>query len=135
MSLIDWNESFSVGVAEIDSQHKNLVGMINELHEAMLQRKTNDVLGNIIQRLSNYTVTHFSTEEKYFDKFGYPNAKPHKIQHQDFVKKVTDFQEKFNKNQVALGIEIMQFLKDWLIGHIKGSDKAYTEFFHSKGLK
>jgi len=135
MSLIDWDSSLSVGVAEIDEQHKKLVKMINELHEAMLQRRSTEIMKNLLKGLADYTVYHFSTEEKYFDKFGYPDAENHKLQHDAFVNKVSEFQQKYNAGQVSLGVEINQFLKDWLLGHIKGADKAYSSFFNSKGLK
>lgn len=72
MALIQWDDSFSVKVAEIDQQHKRLIVMINELHDAMKQGKGKDALGKIINGLISYTATHFDTEERYFDQFEYP---------------------------------------------------------------
>ncbi len=135
MTLIKWDDSFSVKVAEIDKQHQKLISMINELNDAMKQGKGNDVLGKIINELINYTVFHFSTEEKYFDQFGYPGKASHKNEHAAFVKKVSEFKDKFEKAEVGLSIEVMNFLKDWLKNHIKVIDMKYSQFFNEHGLK
>jgi len=135
MALIQWNDSLSVKVAEIDQQHKRLIAMINELHDAMKQGKGKDVLGKIINGLSSYAVMHFSTEEKYFDRFGYPETESHKKKHVAFVKKVLEFKDGFEKGELNLTLNVMNFLSDWLKNHIMGTDKKYSQFFNEKGLK
>jgi hemerythrin len=135
MALIQWNDTFSVKVAEIDQQHQKLVSMINELNDAMKQGKGKDALSKIINGLVSYTVTHFNTEEKYFARFGYPETDSHKKEHAAFVKKVSEFKDGFEKGKISLSIEVMNFLSDWLKNHINGTDKKYSQFFNEKGLK
>lgn len=135
MSLIQWDDSFSVNVVEIDLQHKKLVEMINELHEAMRIGEGNAVLGKVIDGLVDYAVIHFQTEEKYFDKFGYPETDIHKKEHSDFAQKVAKFKDDFAIGKVCLSFEVMKFLSNWLKDHIKGSDKKYGPFFNGHGLK
>ncbi|MCX5829220.1 MAG: bacteriohemerythrin [Deltaproteobacteria bacterium] len=135
MALIKWSDSFSVNVVEIDKQHQKLVGMINDLDDAMRQGKGKDVLGKIVNGLISYTGTHFKTEERYFDQFGYPEANSHKKEHSDFVAKVSEFKDGFEKGKIGLTIKVMDFLSDWLQNHIKGVDKKYGPFFNDKGLK
>jgi len=135
MALINWNDSLSVNIAEIDQQHQKLVLVINELNDAMKQGKGKDILGEIINGLINYTATHFKTEEDYFFQFGYPDMENHKKEHTAFVQKVTNFKEGFEKGKLSLSIEVMNFLSDWLQNHIKGTDKRYTRFFNEKGLR
>ncbi len=135
MALIQWNEKLSVKVAEIDQQHKMLIDMVNELNDAMKQGKGKDVIGKIIDGLASYTVTHFSTEEKYFDQFGYPDTKNHKKEHATFVKKVSEFKDGFEKGKMSLTLNVMNFLSDWLKNHIMVTDKKYSQFFNEKGLK
>ena len=135
MTLIKWDDSLSVNVAQIDRQHKKLVDMINELHEAMKTGKGRDATEKIVFNLLIYAATHFRTEEEYFSKFGYPDANSHEIEHADFVRKVTEFKDDFIKGKLSLTIEIMNFLSDWLKNHIKGTDKKYVRFFNEKGLK
>jgi hemerythrin len=135
MSLIQWNDSYSVKVIEIDKQHKELVSMVNELNDAMRQGKGKDVLARILNGLISYTASHFKTEEKYFDKFRYPEASIHKKEHAAFVKQVSDFQIGFEREKLTITIELMTFLSDLITKHIKGTDKKYSEFFNAKGLK
>lgn len=134
MALITWTNDLSVKVSQIDTQHKRLVDLINSLHTAMKERKTNEALGGIIDNLVDYAVEHFRTEEKYFDEYGYLKALQHKKEHKDFVNKVAAFKSDFDKGKMMLSMDIMDFLKDWLINHIKKTDMAYSDFFVEKGL-
>jgi hemerythrin len=135
MALIDWNDSLVVNVTEIDNQHRKLVEMINDLHEAMRQGKGKDITGKIVNSLIGYAATHFRTEEKYFELFAYPDAPVHKKEHSDFVAKISEFKDGFEKGTAGLSIEIMNFLSNWLRNHIKISDKKYSPLFKAKGLK
>jgi hemerythrin len=135
MALIQWDHGFSVNVAEIDKQHQKLVGLINGLNDSMKQGKGKDALSKVIGDLFAYAGEHFANEEKYFDKFGYPAATSHKLEHATFVKKVSEFKSGFDEGQLALTIKVMHFLKDWLKDHIKGTDKKYSSFFNKKGLR
>jgi hemerythrin len=135
MALIQWDDSLSVNVVEIDRQHKKLVSMINELNDAMSEGKGKDILGKIIHDLIDYTQTHFQTEETYFEQFKYPETDRHKKEHSNFTQKVVEFQDKFSAGELGLSIRVLRFLCDWLKNHIKGSDKDYGPFFNEKGLK
>ena len=135
MALINWNPSYSVKIGEIDSQHQKLITMINELNDAMLKGKAKDILSPLIDGLIAYTQVHFSKEEMLFDKYKYPDAPAHKEEHAAFVKKVTEFREGFKKGAMNLTINIMDFLSDWLTKHICGTDKKYSDFLNSQGVK
>jgi hemerythrin len=135
MPLMQWDESFSVGVGEIDTQHKNLVSYLNDLHFAMSQGKGNSILQSLLTRLVAYAQLHFTTEEKYMQRWNYPGYVHHKGEHETFVKKVGDFKTKFESGLTALSIEILSFLKDWVANHIQGIDKKYGPFFNKHGLK
>jgi len=135
MALIQWNEGLSVRVAEIDRQHQRLIAMIGELDAAMREGKGREIMGKIVNGLIGYTGTHFATEEKYFDQFGYPEADTHKAEHRNFVQKVSEFKAGFEAGKLGLSIHVMDFLSDWLRGHISGTDKKYAPFFNEKGLK
>ncbi len=134
MALIDWSDEMSVGVKEIDAQHQKLVKLINELNEAMSEGKSKQVLGDILDELIEYTDTHFSTEENYMSEFDFDGLEEHKRAHAGFVKKVTDFQSKFEEGKLLLSVKVMNFLKDWLTDHIAGMDQKYSECFLEHGL-
>lgn len=134
MALIQWSDSLSVGVSEIDKQHQTLVKMINDLHDAMRQAKGSDVLGPLLNGLIDYAGDHFKTEERYFVRFSYPDIAAHKKAHADFVAKVLDFKSRFETTAVGLSLDVMNFLSNWLQSHIKGEDKKYGPFFNAHGL-
>lgn len=135
MPLIQWNDSLRVNIAEIDAQHHRLVDMINDLNEAMKIGKGKEILGKIVQGLIDYAQTHFRTEEKYFDRFGYPEGAMHKREHSAFTAKVSEFKSAFDSGKAALSVEVMTFLSDWLQQHIKGSDRKYGVLLNQMGLR
>jgi hemerythrin len=134
MAFIKWNDSYSVHVVEIDHQHQKLVGLLNDIHDAMALGRGKDVVDSIIDGLIAYTQTHFATEEKYFELYQYPGAPEHIREHNDSVKRVLEFKGEAENCKQGLSIEVMLFLKDWLLKHIKGSDMQYGPFFNQHGL-
>jgi len=134
MSLITWSDKYSVNIKEIDEQHKKLVGMINELHDAMLHAKSKEVSLTIINKMADYTKYHFSTEEKYMKKFGYPDYEAHNLSHEKFVEQVLEFKKGYESGKTGLSYDLLNFLKNWLVTHIQSSDKKYAALFNEKGL-
>ncbi|MDK9708525.1 MAG: bacteriohemerythrin [Desulforhopalus sp.] len=133
--LMRWDSSLQLGIGQIDDQHKQLVAMINDLHRAMKRRQTLEIMGGILERLVNYTVYHFGNEEKLFQKHGYPEYEQHKKIHETLVGKVIEFKSKIDRGDSTISMELMDFLKDWLVNHIKGTDKKYVPFLQEKGVK
>ncbi len=132
--LFPWSEVYSVGIGVIDMQHKNLVKIINDLHQAMIAGRGKAELGKIISSLVSYTKAHFKTEETFMESHLYPEYAGHKTQHEQLTKTVIEFQGRFEKNEVGLTVEVMDFLKNWLSKHILGTDKKYVPFLNSKGV-
>jgi hemerythrin len=134
MAIMKWSDDLSVHVSEIDEQHKNLIDLINSLHDAMLARKGKEVLAETLDKLAAYTVYHFSTEEKYMKDFEYIGLLSHKREHDAFVAKVESFIAEYQANKLGLSMELMTFLRDWVSNHIKGTDKKYSDTFNKNGL-
>jgi hemerythrin len=135
MPLMTWNDKLSVGVTVIDQEHKKLVGMINELYDAVQSGHGKAALGKILDGLVDYTKTHFAHEEKFFADTGYPDSAAHKKQHDDLTKQVLDVQAKYKSGATGtLSVEVLNFLKNWLINHIQGSDKKYAPHLRAKGI-
>jgi len=134
MSLIEWSDDYSVKVREMDDQHKKLVGMINDLHDAMKTGKGKDAIEKILNGLADYVDIHFSAEENLMKTHGFPEYLKQKAKHDELTKQVQDFKSKFHAGESVLTVEVMSFLKDWLLLHIKGMDKKYGPFLNSKGI-
>lgn len=134
MALLIWNQGMSVGVRVLDEDHKKLIAMINELHASMMEGHSNEVVGGVLRRLANYTVEHFQREEKFFAETGYPNAAAHKREHEKLKAQVMAEIQKFQAGTVGLGMETLNFLRDWLKHHIQESDKAYSAHLNSHGV-
>jgi hemerythrin len=122
-ALLKWSDSLSVGVVEIDAQHKTLISNLNDLADAMSQGKANAALRPLLARLVAYTQMHFGTEEKYMKQWGFSGYLSHNAEHEAFVKKVAEFQANYEAGKLALSIEVLHFLKDWVSNHIQGTDK------------
>jgi len=134
--LVTWSDkAFSVNVRAIDVQHKKLVGMINGLHKAMRQRASDRVMKQLVEELKNYTVDHFTTEEKLFDRIGYPQTPEHKKLHEEFVNQVLEFESALISGKAKVTMDVMRFLKDWLVEHIQGEDRKYSPFMNSHGIR
>lgn len=134
MALFDWKDDYSVGVEDMDSQHKVLIVAINRLHEAMKSGKAKEIQKKILDELIDYTTVHFTAEEKIMRQYAYPGLDEQKKQHQQFVSKLAGFLEDYNSGKLMLSLEIMKFLRDWLSNHIRKIDKQYSDFFNQKGV-
>lgn len=126
MALITWDQSLSVGVPDLDAQHRRLVDMINDLHDAMAKGRGRDALKPLLTRLVQYTATHFQAEEQYMRKIDYPNLSQHKAEHENLVRRVKELTQSYESNQISLTIETMNFLRDWLTNHIRRVDRQYA---------
>lgn len=122
--LIVWSNSYSVGVPQMDQEHQRLVEIINNLYSAMQSGRSKDIIGTILDELVNYTKTHFSHEEKLMKDASYGGYNDQKRAHEALVGQLDEIIAKY-RSGTALGQEIMNFLKGWLINHIQGLDKLY----------
>ncbi len=134
MACLQWSDDLRVGVADVDEQHRRLFALMNDLHSAMLRGQGKAVLGSTIDGLFDYTKTHFATEEAYFEAFGYPASATHKAQHLAFVQQVAEFKQGFDEDRLMMSIDVMDFLSDWLVNHIQGSDKAFGPYLNERGV-
>jgi hemerythrin-like metal-binding protein len=135
MALLTWQDRYSVGIKQIDDQHKQLINMINELNDAMIKGQGKDALMPVLTKLANYCASHFTVEEKLFDTHGYPEADAHKDKHQKMTAKVKELIAEVQSSRITISIEVMNFLKNWLDKHIMETDKKYGPFLNSKGVK
>jgi len=133
--FVEWSETLSVGIEEIDEQHKVLVEMVNKMHEAIHQRHGSDVVIAILSDLTDYTRIHFAVEESLMRILGFQGYEEHKAVHEELLHSVQDLQEKVASGKKSIGFELMHFLKTWLTKHIMEEDMQYSSFFLSAGAQ
>ena len=134
-SYIEWDDRYSVGIDSIDRQHKRLVNLINQLKTAVDYSTGEEFEREALDELVDYTKTHFSYEEELMEKYGYPDYEPHKAQHRKMIKQVEEVLAEYEEDHDRAMQHALDFLKEWLINHINGTDKEYSEFLQSKGVK
>jgi len=134
VALIDWTDELAVGIRTIDEQHLQLVSLINELHLSMLEHRETADMSRIFAELVDCTKAHFATEEALFQEHGYPAEAAHRDEHRHLAERVLDLKADFDAGNTAVTLEVMRFLREWLIKHIVSSDRDFIPFFASRGV-
>lgn len=133
--MLKWDEKMSVNIKEIDAQHKKLIDVLNGFYLNLGKEDAKKNLDKLLDDLEEYTITHFSTEEKYMKNFNFYDYEEHKKQHSDFVNKIKDAKKRISEGRMVLSLEITNSIKDWLVTHIMGTDRKYIKCFNDNGLK
>src|ERR1035437_1446984 len=97
MAAIIWDETLSVKIDSIDLQHKKLIDLINSFYENLSKDSNKGKMLELIMALKDYTLFHFSSEEKCMKQANYPDFEKHKIEHQKFVTAVQDFEDQIGR--------------------------------------
>jgi hemerythrin len=119
-----WTPDLNTGIDVIDSQHQRIVEYINQVHDARMARGKVRV-GEIVDTLVQYTVSHFEFEEALMQDAGYKYTRPHKKVHELFVRRVADFQQRIRAGE-DVAEDLLDLLHRWLFSHIRNEDAAYA---------
>jgi len=117
-----WGHILSVGVDEIDDDHRKLVSLFNILNHSVMEGDAPDYLAAILDELINCTVWHFSHEERLMLKYGYKGIAEHKMEHQELIKSAKELQQKILQTDNLVMNEDIEFLEHWLMEHIFTTD-------------
>ena len=136
MFYTSWNSKYELGIESIDSDHQKLVSIIDELIGALAEGKGKVITEPLLKKLEDYTISHFRREEFLLKSANYVDLESHVRQHQLFIEKIKEFQQKHKSGTEGVAIEMMKFLKEWLVNHIMVIDKKYQGIIKVKmGLK
>jgi hemerythrin len=133
-ATFEWTDEFSVGIPEIDEQHKVLFHMVNKLSDAIHHRHGSEACQSILAQLVEYTRIHFSLEESLMRMAKYHGFDDHKHLHERLISDVVALNEKMQSGKSKISFELLHFLRIWLTKHILHDDKEYATFFQREGF-
>ena len=128
MPLFIWKPSYQLGVPELDNDHRHLVGLVNELYEAMKVGHGYELINALIDQLLAYADQHFANEEGFMRACGYPYIEAHIREHQEFREKIGEMDRERRAGELLPSAELMDFLCTWLRTHVFESDKDLGVF-------
>ena len=125
MTLLIWQDDMDTGIDIIDGQHRRIVEMINHLH---ITQKSMErfAVGEVIDELVDYTLSHFAFEEELLEESGYSFGPAHKRVHDMFVRRVGEYRMRFEAGE-DIAAELKGMLARWLFNHIRSDDKSYSK--------
>jgi hemerythrin-like metal-binding protein len=129
-----WSDKYSVGVKVLDNQHSVLVDTLNKLYDAMMKGQAREITGPLLLMLVEYTKEHFATEEKMMTATKYPGFKQHIAKHRELTKQVSEFVGRYERGEITLSVDLLNFLRDWLGTHILKEDHEYGPWLNKNGV-
>jgi len=127
---IAWTPNLSVGVNQIDDQHKIWFEKANELFEAGKAQRAKEYINTMIDFLDEYTKQHFRDEEAYMEKIGYPEIDAQKKAHASFIKDLAKLKSEYNESggNLLVIINANKMVINWLTNHITTMDKKIGDY-------
>ena len=132
MTFLSWRDDYAVGVRQIDAEHRSLFDLINEFHDTHARGHSRKQIAQVLNRLVVYAETHFQNEERLMGENGYPLLEMHREQHGKLVSSVFAINERLASDVDKASIEILPFIKSWLVGHIVNNDMDIGVFLRRK---
>ena len=131
--VVEWSEGLETGIGTIDRQHQQLVKLINRLNAALKEDLGEQVVGQVLDSLCDYTKHHFKDEEALMRQAGYDDPEHLKC-HADFVKQVEEGIARYRAGDCGNGLKLLNLLSGWLVKHIRGTDMQYVPTLRSQGI-
>lgn len=122
MNVLNWDESLSVQIEEVDEDHRRLFELFNILSHSVEGEDEPNYVEAVLEELLSCTIWHFRHEERLMLKHGYEGLAEHKTEHQELIESAKELKQKFLHDGKTLSIEDIDFLERWLTGHILGTD-------------
>jgi hemerythrin len=132
MNTIKWQDEYTVGVKELDDQHRSLLNTINTLIEEQEGKYEAAKFSTALSSLIHYAYIHFATEERYLLQVHFPNLKQHVLEHINFIMKTVGLALRIENSGDELRIELLHYLKVWYSYHVLGTDRNYVPFLPPK---
>ena len=133
--MIKWDDKYSVDISIIDEEHKEFIDIINKAVAIKENNGNQEEVREVLYKMIKHALKHFATEETYMKKFNFPEFQLHRNEHLDFTNKTFDNLNKIIMGDYQVANEILEYLKQWLVNHIHGTDRKYIDCFKRNGLE
>lgn len=132
MDRIEWNESFSLGIENIDGQHKQLFKLTNLLFETMEAASCTPMIEPVFRGLMTYAQAHFAAEETLMQQVEFPHLAAHQAEHLALTSKAWEMMHRLKAENKASAVRLAMHLKNSLIRHILDEDSRYGAFMRQQ---
>jgi hemerythrin len=132
--MFEWKATYSVHLPTIDREHRALFRTVADLHSAILENRSRDVMGPLLDGLVRYTTFHFAHEERIMESIDYPDLQAHKAEHAALVRRIEEFRAEHEAGRTEITIKVLLFLKGWLVAHIMISDAKYASLVTAQAV-
>jgi len=127
MPLIDWNDALSTGYRPMDADHMRLAELVNELHDNLLAGSSMTLIEAGFHRIARHTANHFRHEERLMAESSFPDSLNHTLAHQQLETQIADLLRQVDAGEPVFTLELVEFLRNWLLNHILSMDKKLGE--------
>ncbi|QSR45566.1 bacteriohemerythrin [Aeromonas dhakensis] len=124
--LLHWNEAFMVQVPSMDNQHLGLFEAMNRLYQAVIDKSPAQLRKQRLDELLKLATRHFADEEQVMEQAGYPELRRHKEEHARLLAELDTLMQRNGPDDEEFNMELLVFLKNWLLNHISKVDKQYS---------
>ena len=133
--FMTFTSALSVGYNAIDEQHIRWIELINAVYNSLASGSSKEKLGMVLKDLVDYTVWHFGFENKMMNTYDYPEKDSHMKLHRDFIAEIKKLEERYESGEDIMGVNVLEFLKNWLSDHIMKIDTRLGAYLESQGAK
>jgi hemerythrin len=132
-SALTWDPGLSIGVGEIDEQHRELFRRAAALVDTLEGARAAEELAGTLGFLAAYVREHFAAEEALMLRRRYPGLAAHQEQHRGFTGDLARFLDEFRADGPSpeLRGRLESFLGSWLRDHIAGTDRRLAEWLRA----
>jgi len=130
VEIVTWDEKYSTGIELIDTQHKQLLQLTNDLYYACVtgDKMLQSVFKDTMSRMVEYVHFHFGVEQELLLRVKYPGYKDHKIQHDNMIRNILVAAKNYSDGKHFVPNHFVRTLKDWIFSHIAVSDRHYADY-------
>jgi len=127
---IEWNDTFVVGIDEIDQQHRSIVEHFTRFSQAVQDGSGREILAEMAAFLADYAQLHFVTEERYMQMYDYPRIEEQRREHEDFTRDARELRNRIDEEGASreLAVALTGKMVRWVIQHIRNHDRDMANF-------